>query len=158
MPMIFSRTYRYKSSMRPDDIKGRLVGKHVKVHNLDFEVSEKDRVIRVIPHAEQERDIKTLPITHIELNNKGDQTQVVISSKMRKIDSGGPMIIVIFCAFLLIAAVITLTVGSTEYSTYTYMFGGIGLAIFAIFWMRMERGYFDYVRKIRDYVKTQSGA
>ena len=45
--------------MRPDDIKVRLLGKHVKVHNLDFEVSEKDRIIRVIPHAEQENEIRT---------------------------------------------------------------------------------------------------
>ncbi|MBL7683344.1 MAG: hypothetical protein JNK00_08270 [Flavipsychrobacter sp.] len=155
--MIFSRTYRYQSTMRPDDIKGRLLGKHVKVHNMDFEVSEKDKVIRVIPHAEQENEIKTLPITHIELNNKGDKTQVVISSKMRKIDSGGPLLIMIFCLFLFIATVVTFTVGK-DLQIYTYTFGIIGVSIFAIFWMRMERGYFDYVRKIRDYVKKQSVA
>lgn len=154
--MIFSRTYRYNSSLRPDDIKGRLIGKHVKVHNLDFEVYETDKVIRIIPHAEQETDIKTLPITHIELNNSGDKTQIRINSKMRKIDSGGPMLIVIFCAFLLIAASISFVVGK-DMAIYTYLFGGIGVAIFLIFWMRMERGYFDYVRKIRDYVKSQSG-
>lgn len=155
--MIFSRTYRYNSSLRPDDIKGRLIGKHVKVHNLDFEVYETDKVIRIIPHAEQETDIKTLPITHIELNNSGDKTQVRINSKMRKIDSGGPMLIVIFCVFLLIAAGVSFAVGK-DMAIYTYLFGGIGVAIFLIFWMRMERGYFDYVRKIRDYVKAQSGA
>jgi hypothetical protein len=155
--MIFSRTYRYQSSMRPDDIKVRLLGKHVKVHNMDFEVSEKDRVIRVIPHAEQENEIKTLPITHIELSNKGDKTQIVISSKMRKIDSGGPLLIVIFCLFLFIATIVTFTVGK-DLQIYTYTFGIIGVSIFAIFWMRMERGYFDYVRKIRDYIKKQSVA
>jgi len=143
--------------MRPDDIKVRLLGKHVKVHNMDFEVSEKDRVIRVIPHAEQENEIKTLPITHIELNNKGDKTQIVISSKMRKIDSGGPLLIVIFCLFLFIATIVTYTVGK-DLQVYTYTFGIIGASIFAIFWMRMERGYFDYVRKIRDYIKNQSVA
>ncbi|MBS1774194.1 MAG: hypothetical protein JST82_15155 [Bacteroidetes bacterium] len=158
--MIFSRTYKYNSTMRPDDIKGRLIGKHVKVHNLDFEVSEKDKVIRIIPHAEQTNEIKTLPITHVELKGNGDKTQVVISSKMRKIDSGGPMIIIVFCSFLLIAALATLFAGSgkQEYTTYTYMFGGIGAGIFLIFWLRMERGYFDYVRKIRDYIKKQSVA
>jgi hypothetical protein len=31
---------------------------------------------------------------------------------------------------------------------------GIGLAVFALFWIRLETGYFDYVRKIRDYVKN----
>ena len=141
-----------------DDIKGRLVGKHVKVHNMDFEVSEKDRVLRIIPHAEQEDNIKTLPITHIEFKGSGDKTQVVINSKMRKIDSGGPMLIVIFCSFMLIAALLFLVFGKEEYMSFTYTLGGISLAIFVIFWMRMEAGYFDYVRKIRDYIKTQSAA
>lgn len=155
--MIFSRTYRYQSNMRPDDIKGRLVGKHVKVHNMDFEVFENDRVIRIIPHAEQDNEIKTLPITHVEFNGKGDKTQIVINSKMRKIDSGGPLLIVVFCFFLFVAAAVTLISGA-EYMNYTYTFAGIGLAIFLIFWLRMERGYFDYVRKIRDYIKKQSVA
>ncbi len=156
--MIFSRTYRYQSSMRPDDIKGRLVGKHVKVHNMDFEVSEKDRVLRIIPHAEEENEIKTLPITHVELTGKGDKTQVVISAKMRKIDSGGPMLILIFCLFLLIGSGATFYFGKNEYLTYTYTLGTIGVLILLVFWLRMERGYFDYVRKIRDYIKNQSVA
>jgi len=151
--MIFSRTYRYHSSRPADDIRDRLVGQHVKVHNMDFEVSEKDLMLRIIPHAEQETNIKTLPITHIELKGKGDKTQVVISSKMRKIDSGGPMLIVIFCSFMLVAAVAFLLVGSKEYMSFTYTLGGISLLIFVVFWMRMEAGYFDYVRKIRDYIK-----
>ncbi|MBN9482335.1 MAG: hypothetical protein ACTHKV_08260 [Flavipsychrobacter sp.] len=156
--MIFSRTYRYQSSMRPDDIKGRLVGKHVKVHNMDFEVSEKDRMLRIIPHAEEENEIKTLPITHVELTGKGDKTQVVISAKMRKIDSGGPMLILIFCLFLLIGSGATFYFGKNEYLTYTYTLGTIGVLILLVFWLRMERGYFDYVRKIRDYIKNQSVA
>jgi hypothetical protein len=151
--MIFTRTYRYNTARPIDDIKDRLVGKHVKVHNMDFEVSEKDRMLRIIPHAEQETNIKTLPITHIELKGKGDKTQVVISSKMRKIDSGGPMLIVIFCTFMLIAALTFLLIGEQEYLSFTYTLGGISMLIFLVFWMRMETGYFDYVRKIRDYIK-----
>lgn len=151
--MIFSRTYRYQSSMPIDDIKGRLIGKHVKVHNMDFEVSEKDRVLKIIPHAEDDMNLKTLPITHIELKGNGSKTQIVINSKMRKIDSGGPTLIIIFCAFLLIGALLFFLLGQAEYMSFTYTMGGIGLFIFLVFWMRMERGYFDYVRKIRDYVK-----
>lgn len=154
--MIFSRTYRYNSSMPIDDIKGRLVGKHVKVHNMDFEVSEKDRLLRIIPHAEQETNIKTLPITHIELKGKGDRTQVIINLKMRKIDSGGPTLIVIFCSFMLIAAIMFFVFGKEEYMSFTYTLAGISVAIFMIFWMRMETGYFDYVRKLRDYIKKES--
>lgn len=156
--MLFSRTYRYLSAMPIDDIKSRLVGKHVKVHNLDFEVLEKDHQIKIIPHAEAVEAIKTLPITHIDFVGKGSNTQVVISSKMRKIDSGGPMLIVLFCLCMLIAAIISLVAGKQEYMTFTYAFLGISVVIFLVFWMRMESGYFDYVRKIRDYIKNQSVA
>lgn len=154
--MLFSRTYRYSSSMAAEDIKRRLLGKHVKVHNMDFEVSEKDRILRIIPHAEQEHSIKTLPITHIAIEGKGSQTQVVISSKMRRIDSGGPMLIVIFCSFMLVAGLMFFMFGSQEYLSFTLI--GISVLIFLVFWFRMERGYFDYVRKIRDYIKTQSAS
>lgn len=154
--MFFSRTYRYQSQMQVDDIKSRLLGQHVKVHNLDFEVSENEQHIKVVPHAEQVTAIKTLPITHIELKGKGDKTHVVISSKMRKIDSGGPMLIVIFCIFMLIAAIVLFYLN--EDPTFAYIFGGLSIAIFSIFWFRMEAGYFDYVRKIRDYIKKQSVA
>ncbi len=151
--MIFSRTYRYQSALQIDDIKDRLVGKHVKVHDMDFEVSEKDYILRIIPHAEQETSIKTLPITHVELKGKGNQTQLIISSKMRKIDSGGPLLIMIFCAFMLAAALLLFIFGEEEYMSFTYTFAGIAVAIFLVFWMRMVSGYFDYVRKIRDYIK-----
>jgi len=141
-----------------EDIKGRLLGKHVKVHNMDFEVFEKDRILRIIPHAEHENNIRTLPITHVELVGKGDKTQVVISSKMRKIDSGGPLLIVIFCTFMLIAALLFFIFGKQEYMSFTYTLLTISLAIFLFFWMRMETGYFDYIRKIRDYIKNQSAS
>lgn len=154
--MIFSRTYRYVSSNSEEDIKGRLLGKHMKVHDLDFEVSEKGRMLKIIPHAEQETGIKTLPITHVEFKGKGDKTHVVLNSKMRKIDSGGPLLIMVFVFFLVGAAVLLLAFGGKQYDTYTYTLGIIGILIFAIFWTRMERGYFDYVRKIRDFVKKQA--
>ena len=154
--MFFSRTYRYNSAKSADDIKNGLLGKHVKIHNLDFEVFEKDRSLRIIPHAEQETNIKTLPITHVEFKGGGDKTEVVISSKMRKIDSGGPMLIVVFCTFMLIGSVLFFVFGEEEYASFTYTLLGISLAIFAVFWLRMETGYFDYVRKIRDYIKTES--
>jgi len=125
---------------------------------MDFEVYEKDRVLRIIPHAEQETNIKTLPITHVEFQGKGNKTQMVINSKMRKIDSGGPLLVVIFCTFMLIAAVLFFIFGAEEYLSFTYTLLGISVAIFLVFWFRMETGYFDYIRKIRDYIKNQSGS
>lgn len=154
--MIFSRTYRYVSSISEEDIKGRLLGQHMKVHDLDFEVSEKGKMLKIIPHAEQVTDIKTLPITHVEFKGKGGKTQIVLNAKMRKIDSGGPMLIMVFVSFMVVAALLQMFFGGNEYNTYTYTLGIIGVGIFAIFWMRMERGYFDYVRKIRDFVKKQA--
>ncbi len=154
--MLFSRTYRYSSAMSVEDIKSRLIGRHVKVHNMDFEVYEKDRILRIIPHAEREHSIKTLPITHVAFEGKGNKTQVVINSKMRKIDSGGPLLIVIFCIFMLIAAVLFFVFGQAEYMSFTYTLLTISVLVFLIFWFRMEKGYFDYIRKIRDYIKTQS--
>jgi hypothetical protein len=141
-----------------EDIKSRLLGKHVKVHNLDFEVFENDRSLRIIPHAEQVEAIKTLPITHVDFRGKGDKTQVIISSKMRKIDQGGPLLIVGFCTFMFIGAMFALIVGKGDFMMYTYTLFGISVLIFLVFWMRMESGYFDYVRKIRDYIKKQSVA
>lgn len=154
--MLFSRTYRYQTTVPAEDIKNRLLGNHVKVHNLDFEVFEKDRTIKIIPHAEQVEAIKTLPITHIELKGGGPKTQVVITSKMRKIDQGGPLLVVFFCTFMLLAALFSFVRGGSDYSVYTYSLLGIAVLIGMVFWMRMEAGYFDYIRKIRDYIKKQS--
>ena len=154
--MIFSRTYRYVSAASEEDLKGRLLGKHMKVHDMDFEVSEKGRMLKIIPHAEQETGIKTLPITHVEFKGKGGKTQVVVTSKMRKIDSGGPMLIMVFVSFLILASLILLIVGGVKYNTYTYTLGAIGLLIVGVFWTRMQTGYFDYIRKIRDFIKKQA--
>ena len=125
---------------------------------MDFEVYEKEGMIKIIPHAEQEEAIKVLPITHVELSGKGPETQVTVSSKMRRIDKGGPMILIIFCIFMLIAAIILSLSVQQQYNGYSIPLAGIGLLIFIIFWLRLESGYFDYVRKIRDYVKTQCAA
>ncbi len=155
--MVFSRTYRYLSSLSAEDIRRRLTGQHMKVHDLDFEVMEKGQTLRIIPHAEEVESVKTLPITHVDFKGRGDKTQVVITSKMRRIDAGGPMLVVIFCVFLIAAGVIAFTVGADEStSMYAYVLLGIGVLIFAIFWMRMETGYFDYVRKIRNHIKQQA--
>jgi hypothetical protein len=155
--MLFTRHFRYQTSMPAEDIKKRLVGQHVKVHHLDFEIYEKDHMIKIIPHAEQETNIKTLPITHVEFTGKGDKTQVLISSKMRKIDKGGPLILLTFCFFMLAAAlVMLLSLKEDGFEVFAFPMLGVSLLVFIIFWVRLESGYFDYIRKIRDYVKKTS--
>lgn len=153
--MIFTRSYRYETSMSEEEIRKCLLGGHIPLHQMDFEVSEKDKVLRIIPHAEQDNAVKTLPITHVHLKQAGAKTSVLIKSKIRKIDKGGPMLIVFFCAFIFLAAVVMLALGNQEAKNYMYSFFAISIVIFLLFWVRMERGYFDYVRKIRDYVKQK---
>jgi hypothetical protein len=136
-------------------LKSRLIGEHVRIHQLDFEIFENDQIIRILPHDEQIGNaIKTLPITDVDLKEEGNKTKVTITSRMRKIDSGGPFLIVIFCSFMLIASLILLYVDPKE-TTIPYVLLGIALSILTLFTIRMQTGYFDYVRKIRDYVKSK---
>ncbi len=130
-----------------------MIGKHVKIHDLDFEVLEKreGHTLSIIPHAEQVVAIKTLPITHVDLKESGGKTHVVITFKMRKFDSGGPMLVMIFCTFMLIASAVLFMVKAEPSLSYTL--AGISLAILIVFSVRMQTGYFDYIRKIRAYVK-----
>lgn len=154
--MLFTRHYKYQTSCSVEDVKQRLIGKHVKIHNMDFEIYDKERMVKIIPHAEQETNIKTLPITHVEFRGKGSKTDVVVTSKMRRIDKGGPMILLIFCFFLMAAALIMLlSIKEAGFEIYAYPMIAVSLIVFIIFWIRLESGYFDYVRKIRDYVKEQ---
>ncbi len=153
--MLFSRSYSFSTNMPPEQIKSSLIGSHVKIHNMDFEVYERDRLIKIIPHAEQEENIKTLPITHVEFDGKGEKTLVRVSSKIRKLDQGGPYLIVTFCLFMLMGAVGFYFFGGTEYTTFTFVLLGICLVIFTTFWIRMQSGYFDYVHKIKNFVKEK---
>jgi len=153
--MLFSRSYRLSTNKSVDSIKSILIGKHFKVHNLDFEIYERDKFIKIIPHAEKERDIKTLPITHMELEGKGDTTQVKVSYKIRKIDQGGPYLIVTFCLFMLIGAIAFYYVNEIN---LTYVLLGLCLVIFGVFWVKMRSGYFDYASKIKSYVKENLSA
>lgn len=155
--MLFTRHYSFQSSMSEQEIKKRLIGQHVKIHNMDFEIYDKERMVKIIPHAEQETNIKTLPITHVEFKGKGANTQVLVSSKMRKIDKGGPMILLTFCFFMLAAALIMLlSIKEEGFEIYAFPMLAASVLVFIIFWVRLERGYFDYIRKIRNYVKKLS--
>ncbi len=152
--MIFQRTYRYNTPLSIEDIRQRLLGKHIQVHHLDFEIIEKEQMMKIIPHAEEANGIKTLPITHVEMQGLGTSgTKITVTSKPRKIDVGGPYLIVIFCLFCVLGASVFYFMNPSESYWPSLSMIGIGLFIFIIFWLRMEAGYFDYTRKIRDFVK-----
>ena len=152
--MFFTRTHTYHFPVPQNELKDRLIGNHVKIHDLDFEIMERDEKLTIIPHAEQISDIKTLPITHVSMSEAGGKTKVVVTSKMRALDSGGPFLIVIFCAFMLIAASVMYLIIKEPMVAYTLF--GISAGIFTIFWIRLEMGYFDYVRKVHAFVKTKA--
>jgi len=152
--MFFTRTHTYRFSVTKEDLKNRLIGKHVKIHNLDFEVLDRDQKLTIVPHAEQITDIKTLPITSVQMHDDGGKTKVTVQSKMRQLDLGGPYLLTIFCLFMFIASVILFKVGGDPIIAYTLF--GVSVGIFTIFWIRLEMGYFDYVRKIRAYIKSKA--
>ena len=151
---LFTRTHTYQFPLSKEELKNRLVGKHVRIHNLDFEVLENDNVLTIIPHAEQVEAIKTLPVTSVVLKEEGNKTKVVVTSRMRQLDSGGPFLIMIFCTFMFIAAAILFSMGTDVALAYTLL--GISVFIFSLFCIRMQMGYFDYVRKVRAYVKSKA--
>jgi len=154
VPMLFTRTHSYKFPIPKQDLKNRLLGNHVKIHNLDFEVFEEDQKLRIIPHAEQEESIKTLPITDVEMKEEGNHTRVTITSKMREFDAGGPMLIIVFCSFMFVAAAVLFFLKVEP--IVMYILGGMSLFIFTVFCIRLQTGYFDYVHKVRDYIKNKA--
>jgi hypothetical protein len=151
--MLFTKKHHYHSSLPKEDVINRLTGSHVRIHNFDFEIFEKGKTLRIIPHAEQEEAITTLPITDVEMRENGDKTNVVITSKMRRLDLGGPLLIVAFCCFLLLASFVSVYVDRNRLITWSLF--GISTLIFSIFYVRMQMGYYDYVRKISAYVKSK---
>jgi len=152
--MFFTRTHTYRFSVTKDDLKNRLIGRHVKIHNLDFEVLDRDQKLTIIPHAEQITDIKTLPITSVQIDEDGGKSKVTVQSKMRQLDLGGPYLLTIFCLFMFIAGIVLTQVGGDAIITYTLF--GLSVGIFTIFWIRLEMGYFVYVRKIHAYIKSKA--
>jgi hypothetical protein len=151
--MFFTRTHRYDSSLPKKDFINRLTGNRVNIHNLDFEVFKKGHSLSIIPHAEDVNAIKTLPITHVDVKEEGNKTKVVVTSKMRRIDAGGPLLIITFCMFLILASFVLLYSEREPLITYTLL--GIGVFIYTVFYVRMQIGYFDYVRKIHTHIKAK---
>ncbi len=154
--MFFNRSYRFSSAQPADTIRRKLLGTRTTVHGLDFEIVDTDHGLRIVPHAEEVEAVKTLPVTRVNLKARNDQkTDVTLFSHMRRIDQGGPLLVTFFALFMMIAGAIGYARGQAEYSLYTLPLIGIGLLVFLIMWIRLETGYFVYVRKVRDFVKSQ---
>ncbi len=151
--MIFTRVRKYPLPLTKEAFMNRLAGKHIKIHDLDFEVYDQETLLKIAPHTEYLDEIKTLPITDVDVVTEGNQNKVVLTSKIRVIDYGGPLLIMLFCAFLFAAALVLFLLGGEPH--ITYLLFGASFLVFGAFWVRMQRGYFDYVRKLENFVKTQ---
>jgi len=156
--MFFTRSHTFNSPVSKKELQKRLLGDHVRIHNLDFEILERDHVMLIMPYSEQEESIKTLPITDVEVKEEGSQSKITLTSKMRPADSGGPYLILIFCFFLFAASFILHMVDKNGDWLVTYILLGIDAFIFSMFLYRLQTGYFDYVRKVHGYVKGKADA
>jgi len=154
--MIFRRSYTLKSNLTEKEIRQKLTGQHFKVHDLDFEVMDKGGVLKVIPHTElAEEKVYTLPITHLIPKAVGDKTKIKIKSKPRRIDIGGPTIALFFIIFIMVAGVLMYMSGEPDYTKASFGMIGIGIVLLLIFAYRMSKGYFDYISKIKAWVKSK---
>ncbi len=153
--MIFNRSSSFHSKLSAQQIREKLLGKHISLHKMDFEVMEKHNMLKIIPHAENATDVKTLPITHVSLNESSNGTKIKMKSHMRRIDAGGPILLFIFCLLAMLGGIGLYIKLNEKEALLPYALFGLGLLIFIIFWFRMERGYFFYIRKLHHYVKQQ---
>ena len=153
--MIFRRYSTMQSKKSAEELKHRFIGQHLNVHVLDFEVSLRDGDIKIIPHAEADDHVYTLPITRIRLLAAGTGSTIKMMSKPRRIDIGGPYLIMIFVCFMIIAGVLLYLLGEGKYNNTAYILCGLAVIIFGFLWCRLEMGYFDYIRKIRKWVQDQ---
>lgn len=151
--MIFNRSFTLKSKSDSSTIRKKLVGQHLQVHKIDFEVFDKDNVVRIIPHAEDHDEVLTLPITRLDFDESPQGSRISIKSHPRKIDVGGPYLLVIICILAILGG--TALLNSPTYRMIGSFFLIGAILTLAIFWIKMELGYFDYVRKIKNWVKSQ---
>lgn len=153
--MIFRSYHTIRSEKNAEEIKAALLGKHLQIHDLDFEIYDKGDCIKIIPHAEIEKHIYTLPITRIQVNQQTKGSILKLMSKPRKIDVGGPYMVVIFIVFALLAALMLLMFGKGVYDNTAYALAGISAMAFFLLWLRLQQGYFDYIRKTHKWIKNQ---
>ncbi len=155
--MIFRRSYNYNTKLSRTQLREKLEGKHFDIHGLDFECMDRDGVLKIIPHTEWEDDkVFTLPITHLICADKTDGSiDLKIKFKPRRIDIGGPTIALVFILVFLFLGLGFYFSSAATYKTESLVMAIIGGVLLIIYGFRMNAGYFDYIRKIRKWVKSK---
>lgn len=151
--MIFNRSYSFKSSKSSAELKEKLKGEHLKVHEIDFEIFEKEGMLKVIPHAEKLDDkVLTLPITRLVFKDTGSGCEIKMKSKARRIDVGGPSLALFFLFFIFLVGLLLYIFQRGEYFKTAIIAMSLSAFGFIIFWYRLEIGYLDYIRKIKKWI------
>lgn len=152
--MLFTRQFQFNCSKNAESLYKQFLGKHVTIHHLDFEVFDEGDHFKVIPHTENSDQIYTLPITKVTISKNNQGTIVKIKFSPRHIDIGGPYLLLLFIGFAIIAGLLLLWFNTNTQTAYLIL--GMAIVVFAIMWYRMERGYFDYIRKIKKWIKSHA--
>lgn len=150
--MLFTRHFQCSSPKNAETLYKQFLGKHLTIHQLDFEVFDEGDHLKVIPHTENSDQIFTLPITKLIFQPEKQGTSVKMKFSPRHIDIGGPYLLLIFIGFAILGGLLLIWFKTNVQTAFILI--GLAITVFALMWYRMERGYFDYIRKIKKWVKT----
>jgi hypothetical protein len=153
--MFFNTTSRFSSKLKPEQVRNALVGKHVKIKELDFEFKESEGIIKVIPHTENDERSRIVPISHVLVNPKGADTELELKTKPRRIDLGG-LYLVVGSIILVIMIAIYLRITYPEQSIWVSISVLVAALIaFLIFRLRLQSSYYGYIGNLRSFIKNQ---
>lgn len=152
--MLFTRHFQCTSPKNAETLYKQFLGKHLTIHQLDFEVFDEGDHLKVIPHTENSDQIFTLPITKVIIQPDNNGAFVKMKFSPRHIDIGGPYLLLMFISFAIVAGLLLIWFKTNIQTAFILI--GIALFAFAIMWYRMERGYFDYIRKIKKWINQHA--
>lgn len=150
--MLFTRQFQFNCSKNAETLYKHFLGKHLTIHQLDFEVYDEGDHLKVIPHTEDSDQIYTLPITKVMISPDNKGASIKLKFSPRHIDIGGPYLLIIFIVFAIISGLLLLWYNTNVQTAYLII--GLAIGVLSIMWYRMERGYFDYIRKIKKWIKS----
>jgi hypothetical protein len=151
--MLFRKTNTIKSKHSPEVLRKLLIGNHTTIHGLDFIIKDDNDLIRVVSSLDDSEHIYTLPISRVTFNNTTNGTTIKLSSHPRRIDVGGPYLIIIFVIFAIIAGILLLVFGEGNYDNTAKIMISVAAIIYAILYIRLQIGYYDYIRKIKKWIQ-----
>lgn len=153
--MIFRKYFSLRSNKNPEDLAKSITGQHLQVHGLDFEIYQKEDCLKIIPHAEEDQSLQIIPITRLRLiKTSSGGTSLKVICKPRKIDAGGPSLLAVFLALAFFGGLFIYIRNLENYLTASYILMASSLFFSLLFFYKLERGYYDYIRKIKDWLKT----